>query len=143
MTCGASRESGDDSRRRRRRVGDCDDPQITRAVVDSFPAAVQSRSSDAVAACFPDAARYANVPHPPAIGPAAILTVFRPILRRSQGARWDIVSSAYDGATAWLQRVDRFWIDGQEYAVECNGVYTGSVTRCGAERPPLAHSPGH
>ena len=38
--------------------------------------------------------------------------------------RWDVVTSAYDGDRAWLERVDRFWIDGQEYAIECNGVYT-------------------
>jgi limonene-1,2-epoxide hydrolase len=34
-----------------------------------------------------------------------------------------VVSSAYDGDRAWLERVDRFWIDGREYAIECNGVY--------------------
>jgi len=95
----------------------------TRDVVRRFLDAVEGRDLDALAACFTDDARYANVPHPPAVGPAAIRAVFARILPRCERVRWDVVSSAYDGGTAWLERVDRFWIDGREYAIECNGVY--------------------
>jgi len=95
----------------------------TRAVVRRFLDAVESRDCDAVAACFTHDARYANVPHPPAVGPAAIRAVFARILPRCDRVQWDVVSSAYEGDTAWLERVDRFWIDGREYAIECNGVY--------------------
>jgi limonene-1,2-epoxide hydrolase len=95
-----------------------------RAAVRRFLHAVESGDLDAVAGCFTDRARYANVPHPPAVGPDAIRAMFAPILRRAERIRWDVVSSAYDGDRAWLERVDRFWINGREYAIECNGVYT-------------------
>ncbi len=95
----------------------------TREVVARFLAAVHDRDCDAVAGCFTADARYANVPHPPAVGPAAIRAVFARILPRCERVHWEIVSAAYDGQRAWLERVDRFWIGGREYAIECNGVY--------------------
>ena len=104
-------------------------PEGTRAVVGRFLAAVESADPDAVAGCFTEGAAYANVPHPPAVGREAIRAVFAPILERSERVRWDVVSSAYDGQRAWLERVDRFWIDGREYAIECNGVYTVDTGR--------------
>ena len=33
-----------------------------------------------------------------------------------------MVTEAYTADRAWLERIDRFWIDGAEYAVRCNGV---------------------
>lgn len=105
------------------------DAGTTRAVVARFLAAVESGDCDAVAACFTEGARYANVPHPPAVGRAGIRQMFAPILGRAERVRWDVVTSAYDGETAWLERVDRFWIDGREYAIECNGVYTVDPAR--------------
>ena len=95
----------------------------TRAVVRRFLQAVEGRDCDAVAGCFTPDARYANVPHPPAVGPAEIRAVFARILPRCERVRWDVLTSAYDGDLAWLERVDRFWIGGREYAIECNGVY--------------------
>ena len=37
---------------------------------------------------------------------------------------WEVVSEAYSGDRAWLERVDRFWIDGECHSVCCNGVVT-------------------
>jgi ketosteroid isomerase-like protein len=99
------------------------------AAVRRFLAAVESGDPDAVAGCFTDDARYANVPHPPAVGPAAIRALFARVLDRCERVRWDVVSAASDGDRAWLERVDRFWIDGREYAIECNGVYTVDPAR--------------
>ncbi len=96
----------------------------TEDVVRRFLDAVEARDCDAVADCFTTSATYANIPHAPAVGPAAIRAVFERILPRCDQVRWDLVSSAYDGARAWLERVDRFWIGGREYAIECNGVFT-------------------
>lgn len=93
-------------------------------IVRRFLDAVETRDCDAVACCFTITARYANVPHPPAGGPAAIRAVFARILPRCERVEWEVVSSAYADRQAWLERVDRFWIDGREYAIECNGVYT-------------------
>jgi limonene-1,2-epoxide hydrolase len=98
------------------------DGQTARPAVARFLAAVESRDPAAVAGCFTPDATYRNVPHEPASGRAAIEQLFRPILTRSERVVWDIVSAAYDGDMAWLERVDRFWIDGAEYRIECNGV---------------------
>ena len=87
-----------------------------------FLAAVESMDAEAVGACFTDDASYQNVPHPPVRGPAGIAELFRPILSRCTKVHWEIVSSSYAEDTAWLERVDRFWIDGAEYRIECNGV---------------------
>jgi limonene-1,2-epoxide hydrolase len=93
-----------------------------KAAVARFLAAVESMDAEAVGACFTDDATYQNVPHPPAMGRDAIAAMFRPILSRSHKVQWDIVSSSYAEDMAWLERVDRFWIDGTEYHIECNGV---------------------
>lgn len=90
--------------------------------VGRFLAAVQDRDADRAAACFTDDARFANVPHPAAVGRDGIRNLLSPILTRSERVRWDIVTASYAEDRAWLERVDRFWIDGTEYAVECNGV---------------------
>jgi limonene-1,2-epoxide hydrolase len=62
------------------------------------------------------------MPHPPVVGPAGVTGLLAPILARSERVRWDLVSASYAPTRAWLERVDRFWIDGHEYAIECNGV---------------------
>lgn len=98
------------------------DGPAVRAAVTRFLAAVESRDPAAVAACFTASATYRNMPHEPAAGRAGIEAMFRPILSRSERVVWDIVSAAYGADTAWLERVDRFWIDGVEYRIECNGV---------------------
>ncbi|GAA0607292.1 hypothetical protein GCM10009547_06530 [Sporichthya brevicatena] len=76
----------------------------------------------AAGACFAPGATYANMPHPPVVGPAGVAGLLSPILNRSERVRWDLVSASYTADRAWLERVDRFWIDGREYAIECNGV---------------------
>lgn len=96
---------------------------LARAATARLLAAVQGRDVAAVGRCFTAEARYANVPHPPAVGRAAIEALFAPVLSRSERVRWDIVSAADDGERAWLERVDRFWIDGREYAIECHGAF--------------------
>lgn len=52
-----------------------------------------------------------------------------PIFERSSAVRWDLATAAYQGNRAWLERVDRFWIDGSEYAVRCNGVLEFDVPK--------------
>jgi len=48
--------------------------------------------------------------------------MLEPILLRSDRVQWDIVTESYSQHRAWLERMDRFVIDGTEYAVRCNGV---------------------
>lgn len=92
-------------------------------LVERFLAAIAARDIDAVMTHFAPDATWQNVPHPPAVGHAGIAAMLGPILGRSTEVRWDIVSASYDGTRAWIERIDRFWIDGTEYAVRCNGVF--------------------
>ena len=94
----------------------------TPAVVRGFLDAIERRDVDGVLACFAEDAVWQNVPHPPATGHDGLRAMLRPILERSDEVRWDVVTEAYDDRRAWLERVDRFWIDGVEHAVRCNGV---------------------
>ena len=104
-----------------------------RTAVSRFLAAVEDRDPEAAAACFAPHATYVNVPHEPVVGADGVRGLLAPILGRSESVRWEIVSSAYTEERAWLERVDRFLIDGREYAVACNGVVevdvvTGLIT---------------
>ena len=91
-------------------------------VVGEFLAAIAARDLDAVLACFTRDATWQNVPHPRSCGHDEIRALLAAIVGRSEKVRWDVVTESYGENRAWLERVDRFWIDGTEYAVECNGV---------------------
>lgn len=92
-------------------------------MIQRFLDAVEARDIVAIGGCLAAEATWQNVPHPPAVGRQAIEAMLAPILSRSTKVQWDIVSAAYSHDQAWLERVDRFWIDGTEYAVRCNGVF--------------------
>lgn len=82
----------------------------------------------AVLDCMAPDASWQNVPHPPSKGHADIAKLFGAILPRCEKVRWDVESVSYgpeqDGrALVWAERIDRFWIGGEEYAVRCNGVF--------------------
>ncbi|AEA23710.1 nuclear transport factor 2 family protein [Pseudonocardia benzenivorans] len=93
-----------------------------RATVERFLAAVGAGDPDAAAACFAPGATYANMPHPPVVGPEGVRGLLAPILDRAEYVEWEIVTASFAETRAWLERVDRFRIDGREYAIECNGV---------------------
>lgn len=97
--------------------------ETTRAVVGRFLRAIDRRDMAAVLACFAADATWQNVPHPPAVGIAGLDAMLTTIVERSAEVRWDIVTESYADGRAWLERVDRFTIDGTEYAVQCNGVF--------------------
>jgi limonene-1,2-epoxide hydrolase len=91
--------------------------------IAAFIAAVQRRDIEAVCDCLTEDVRYANVPHEPVLGKDGVRTLLGPFLERCDAARWDVVSAGIAGDTAFAERVDRFWIDGREYWIECAGVY--------------------
>jgi limonene-1,2-epoxide hydrolase len=104
-----------------------------RTAVERFLAAVGAGDAAAAAACFAPDATYANMPHPPVRGPEGVRGLLAPILDRSEYVEWEIVTASFAEDRAWLERVDRFRIDGREYAIECNGVVevdpaTGLIT---------------
>lgn len=92
------------------------------ALVRRWLAAIETRDLDAVVGCFSEDGRWQNVPGEPAIGRDAIRALLEPIFTRSERIAWDIVTESYTSDRAWLERVDRFVVDGVEHAVRCNGV---------------------
>lgn len=84
--------------------------------------AVGRRDVPALVACFTEGGSWQNVPHEPWRGRLEIAERLGPILLRSEQVQWDVVSASFTEHRAWVERVDRFWIDGVEYAVRCNGV---------------------
>lgn len=92
-------------------------------IVRGFLSAIATREIGSVLAHFSADASWQNVPHPKAVGQEELSAMLGPILQRSSEVRWDIVSASYTEDRAWLERIDRFWIDGVEYAVRCNGVF--------------------
>ena len=101
-----------------------------RVAVRSLIDAVGQRDLDALASCFTPAGTYRNVPHPPAVGREAIRALFEPLVRRCERIQWDIVSDAYVGNRAHVERLDRFWIDGQELVAPCHAVVVVDPDRC-------------
>lgn len=91
--------------------------------VARFLAAVEERDIDAVLACLTDDVTYRNVPHPPVHGHDGVRALLGPFLARCERARWDVVTAAEGDGHTFAERVDRFWIGGREYSIECTGVY--------------------
>lgn len=95
-------------------------------------AAIEERDIRAVEQLLSPVATWQNVPHPPAVGRDAVVALLRPIITWSDRVEWEIVSEAHAHELGWLERIDRFWIDGEEHAVRCNGVFqvTDGLVSC-------------
>ena len=96
----------------------------TREAIDRLLVAIESRDLRAVYAALHPNATWQNVPHPAAEGRPAVMALLANILCWSDQVRWDVISSSVNGQVGWYERVDRFWLLGEEHAVQCNGVFT-------------------
>ena len=92
-------------------------------IVESFLNTLPSMEMDKIMSFFDDRSSWQNVPHPQATGSEEIAEMFRPIITKSSSVRWDLINAVYEKEKAWLERIDRFWIDDVEYSVQCNGVF--------------------
>lgn len=99
------------------------DASPARVISDRLLAALASRDLRLIEEALAPECTWQNVPHPAAEGRDAVMAMLSPIITWSDQVRWDVLSAAYDGTTAWLERADRFRIDGPEYTVLCNGVF--------------------
>lgn len=99
------------------------DVDRTKAIIASVLAAIESRDLIAIEEVMADDVRWQNVPDAPARGRAEVLMMFDRILPLCNDVKWEIVSASYGRGRAWLERVDRFHIDGDWYEVACNGVF--------------------
>lgn len=94
----------------------------TRTAVTALLDAIESRDLRAIHRALNPDATWQNVPHPPMLGREAVVAFLAGILTWADEVRWDIVSASYDGRRAWLERLDRFCLDGEWHEVSCNGV---------------------
>lgn len=94
-----------------------------RAAVDRLLVAIESRDLRQIAASLTIDARWQNVPHQPAIGRDAVIDLLATIITWSDRVEWEVVSSAVVGDSVLAERIDRFWMGGDEHAVRCNGVF--------------------
>ena len=100
----------------------------SRRITDQLLRAVHQRDVGEVVACFVPEGAWQNVPEPPARGHEQLRALFAPILERSSVVHWEVRSAAYEPGRAWLERVDRFVIDGRERAAHCHGVFEVDAT---------------
>ena len=98
-------------------------PSRTRETIEQLLSAIESRDLRAVERYLHPDVVWQNVPHPPTLGRQAVTELLANVLCWSDQVRWDILSSAVSGETGWYERVDCFWIAGEEHAVHCNGVF--------------------
>ena len=98
-------------------------PSRTRETIEQLLSAIESRDLRAVERYLHPDVVWQNVPHPPTLGRHAVTELLANVLCWSDQVRWDILSSAVSGETGWYERVDRFWMAGEEHAVHCNGVF--------------------
>jgi limonene-1,2-epoxide hydrolase len=99
------------------------DPGVVERVIAALLAALAARDLEAVGATLADDVTWANVPHPPAVGRTAVVDMLAAVVAQAEAVRWDVVSAAYAGDRAHLERLDRFWIGGQECVAPCHGVF--------------------
>lgn len=100
-----------------------------RSTVHRLLAAVESRDLETVGCCLTTDASWSNVPHPAAVGRAAVCAMLAVVVGRAEQVRWDVVSAAYDADRAHLERLDRFWIGGRELVSPCHGVFRVDLER--------------
>jgi limonene-1,2-epoxide hydrolase len=84
---------------------------------------LRPRTSRPWLGCVTDNVSYENVPHGAVHGKAGLRSMLGPFLVRCERVRWDIITAAVGGDLAFVERVDRFWIDADEYSIECCGIY--------------------
>lgn len=95
----------------------------TERAVTELLAAVESRDVRAIEAALAPSVTWQNVPHEPAVGRPAVARLLGDVVTWSDEVRWDVVSASFGDDRAWVERIDRFVIDGTEHAVRCNGVF--------------------
>jgi limonene-1,2-epoxide hydrolase len=101
--------------------------QQVERVVMAFIRAVGAQDLDAVAMTLGREVSWSNVPHPATLGRRAVVDMLGAVIGRAERVSWEVVSASYAADRVHLERLDRFWIGGVEYAVACHGVFRVDV----------------
>jgi len=96
----------------------------TRIAIESLLEAIEARDLRRVRRALHPSARWQNVPHPAAEGRDAVMALWGGILCWSERVRWDVHHVSIEGTNGSVERLDRFWLQGEEYAVACHGVFS-------------------
>lgn len=99
------------------------------SVLRAFLCAVHQRDAAALGLVFCEDGTYQNVPHAVVVGRASIEALFAPILKKSERVEWEMISIAVSDSCIHYERVDRFWIRGAMYLVQCHAVIEVDVER--------------
>lgn len=100
---------------------------VAQRAVEALLAAIESRDLRRVRAALSPDVTWQNVPHPVTEGRDAVVELLGGSLNWSTKVRWDVLTASYGEDFGILERVDRFWLDGEEYGAPCNGVFTVDV----------------
>lgn len=100
----------------------------TRGVIRAFLAAIESRDLRRIESTLAEDVSWQNVPDPPVVGRREVIEFLADIIRWSDLVRWDVASASYADGVARVDRLDRFWIEGTEHAVRCDGEFEVDLT---------------
>lgn len=93
-------------------------------VLDSFFAAINARDTAHLADVFTEDVSYQLlVPYPPLIGKQAVIDALTASITEADRVVWEISSWSGSEDLVFVERVDRFWFNGKEAAIECTGVF--------------------
>lgn len=97
--------------------------RATLLAIETLFAAIESRDLRRVEAALTPDATWQNLPHPASHGRSAVVDLLADVLRWSDDVRWDVETAHASDGVGRVVRIDRFWIDGTEHAVRCDGEF--------------------
>ena len=96
----------------------------TQNVIAVLLSAIESRDLRAIRNALHPSATWQNIPHAPVHGRESVMALLAGIVCWSDKVQWDVVSVVIENNVGWLERLDRFWLAGEEHSVACNGIFT-------------------
>ena len=100
---------------------------LVKETIERLFAAIETRDLRVIGPLLHPDVSWQNVPHRPAQGREAVLQLLGNILCWSDRVQWDVISKSVSETAGWYERLDRFWLAGEEHAVACNGVFEVDV----------------
>lgn len=94
------------------------------AAIIGFLDAINNRDVAAAEAFLTEDVSYQLlVPHPKIVGRTAVLDALSASITEADRVSWEVVTFAVGPDLALVERIDRFWFDGNEASIDCTGVF--------------------